>query len=108
MTKTYPSTAKVNSTQTVITNGSIYTSVSRRISSSYLEELDPVDGGDGGPGCFLQLRTMSTTAPSPANRKPNGMTHATRPNPTFGGAARIVGPYFCTKACKMRSSLSPR
>ena len=36
------------------------------------------------------------------------MIHAVRSKPLPVGAARTVGPYFCTKDCSTRLSLSPR
>ena len=36
------------------------------------------------------------------------MIHAVRSKPVVVGAARTVGPYFCTKDCSTRLSLSPR
>src|SRR5512146_3223716 len=36
------------------------------------------------------------------------MIHATRLKPVVVGAASTTLPYFCTKPCRIRSSLSPR
>src|SRR3984893_9364539 len=36
------------------------------------------------------------------------MTHARRLNPVVVGASSTVGPYFCTKDCSTKSSLSGR
>src|SRR5580658_10430694 len=61
-----------------------------------------------GAGRFFQARITSTTSPKPKNSAANGMIYAARSKPLAVGAARTVGPYFCTKLCSTRLSLSPR
>src|SRR5580704_19665249 len=61
-----------------------------------------------GVGRFFQERMTSTTRPKPKNRAAKGMIYAARSKPFVVGAARTVGPYFWTKACSTRLSLSPR
>src|SRR5271170_2852867 len=61
-----------------------------------------------GAGRFFQARITSTTRPKPKMSAAKGMIQAARSKPTLVGAARTVGPYFWTKPCSTRLSLSPR
>src|ERR1017187_9443418 len=61
-----------------------------------------------GAGRFFQERITSTTKPKPKISAAKGMIYAARLKPFVVGAARTVGPYFCTKLCSTRLSLSPR
>src|SRR6266700_4991164 len=59
-------------------------------------------------GRVLQVRTISTTVVRPSTSTRYGITQATRLKPVVVGAIKTVGPYFWTKACSVKSSLSPR
>src|SRR5579864_2204541 len=61
-----------------------------------------------GAGRFFQERITRTTMLSPRARATKGTIHAVRSKPFAVGAASTVGPYFCTKDCSTRLSLSPR
>jgi len=59
-------------------------------------------------GLFRHPRTTRTTRPNPKKSAAKGTIQAVRLNPVVVGAASTVGPYFCTKACCTKLSLSPR
>src|ERR1022692_1899648 len=61
-----------------------------------------------GAGRFFQERITRTTMLSPSASATKGTIHAVRSKPVLVGAASTVGPYFCTKDCSTRLSLSPR
>src|SRR5580658_7423930 len=61
-----------------------------------------------GAGRFFQERTTITIKPKPRIRTTGGIMYAARSKPCMVGAASTVGPYFWTKPCSTRLSLSPR
>ncbi len=66
----------------------------------------------GGTGCAtardFHIRTSNIVSASAPAKTANGMIQATRLKPVVVGAANTVLPYFCTKLCSTRESLSPR
>jgi len=61
-----------------------------------------------GAGRFFQARITNTATDSPRKSMTKGTIQAVRLKPAVVGAASTVGPYFWTKACDTRLSLSPR